>query len=569
MALPRFLATPAVLIACSLLAAGQTAPAPAPAGAAPASNNPGAVEPALRDGPAAIQTLETLQVAIANLREQLRIQRAVLKKSEIESERLAITGTLDNLATRVSQLERDFRAVATGIDLADFQSDAEQNFQWQQEVQALLQPLLSEMRQATSESREMEILRNIVRALEKRRALALRASSNVSELIGRSENPELTAALKQELATWKTYLAETQGQLEATRYQLAERVAANPSLFNRISRSFGNFFRSRGMNLVIAVGIFGGVILVSRRLHQLAQHRAARRTAGAGFSLRLLNLIFYGLVIAGAVFAALVSLYLANDWVLLTLAVIFLVAIAWGLKNTIPSMIEQIRTLLNLGSIREGERVIYQGLPWKVGALNIFTHLSNPSLEGASVRLPIRELKGMISRPWAPSELWFPCEKDDWVILADTTYGKVVQQNPDFVQVVQLGGIRKTYPTASFLAQAPQNLSHNFRVALTFGVDYRHQAGATGEIPALLEKEIHAGLISLLGPEAVLSLSVEFAAAASSALDYEIMADFCGELAPRYRFLRRRIQALALESCNRHGWVIPFTQLTVHQAAAS
>lgn len=575
MAPPRFLVAPLMLLACALVASAQATPAgaqPAPAvppaiSAAPAA--PTVADPTLRDAPAAMQTLETLQVAISNLREQLRIQRGLLKKAEIESERLAITGTIDDLATRVTQLERDFRAVATGIDLADFQSDAEQSFQWNQQIQELLQPLLSEMRQATSESREMEILRNIVSALERRRALALRASGNVADLLARSENPELTTSLKQELATWKTYLAETQGQLEATRYQLAERVAANPSVFNRISRSFAGFFRSRGMNLLIALGIFVGVIVVSRRIHQLAHRRSVRRTTEAGFSLRLLNLIFYGVVITGAIFAALVSLYLADDWVLLTLAVIFLVAIAWGLKNTIPSMVEQIRTLLNLGSIREGERVIYAGLPWKVGPLNLFTDLSNPSLEGATVRLPIRELKGMISRPWAPSELWFPCEKDDWVVLADGTYGKVIQQNPDFVQVIQLGGIRKTYPTESFLGQNPQNLSYNFRVALTFGIDYRHQAGATREIPQLLEKEIHAGLIALLGPDAVLSVAVEFAAAASSALEYEVMADFCGDVAPRYRFLRRSIQALAVECCNRHGWIIPFNQITVHQAAAS
>jgi small-conductance mechanosensitive channel len=569
MALPRFLATPFLLFACALLAAAQEAPTPAK----PAPSVPSAVptpsDPALRNAPAAMQTLETLQVAITNLREQLRIQRSLLKKTEVESEQLAVTRTIDDLATRLTQLERDFRAVATGIDLAEFQSGAEQSFQWNQQIQELLQPLLSEMRQATSESREMEILRNIVSALERRRALALRASANVTSLLERSENPALTHSLNLELATWQTYLAETQGQLEATRYQLAERVAANPSVFNRISSSFAGFFRSRGMNLLVALGIFVGVIVVSRRIHQLAHRRAARRTTESGFSLRLLNLIFYGVVIAGAIFAALVSLYLADDWVLLTLAVIFLVAIAWGLKNTIPSMIEQIRTLLNLGSIREGERVIYAGLPWKVGPLNIFTHLTNPSLEGAVIRLSIRELKEMISRPWAPSELWFPCEKDDWVVLADGTYGKVVQQNPDFVQVIQLGGIRRTYPTASFLGQTPQNLSHNFRVAIIFGLDYRHQADATREIPELLKKDILAGLVGQLSADAVLSLRVEFSAAASSSLDYEIMADFCGELAPRYRVLRRSIQALAVECCNRHSWIIPFNQVTVHQGAAS
>jgi hypothetical protein len=66
-----------------------------------------------------------------------------------------------------------------------------------------------------------------------------------------------------------------------------------------------------------------------------------------------------------------------------------------------------------------------------------------------------------------------------------------------------------------------------------------------------------------------LSLKIEFAAASSSSLDYEILADFGGEVASRYRYLGRLLQRLAVDSCNRHGWVIPFTQLTLHQAAAA
>lgn len=33
-------------------------------------------------------------------------------------------------------------------------------------------------------------------------------------------------------------------------------------------------------------------------------------------------------------------------------------------------------------------------------------------------------------------------------------------------------------------------------------------------------------------------------------------------------FIGRLLQRLAVDSCNRHGWVIPFTQITLHQATA-
>jgi small-conductance mechanosensitive channel len=540
-------------------------PAPVP----PTEQVAAALDPVLRNAPAALRTLETLQIAIGNLREQLDQQKRALAATEVESERYAIIRTIDDLALRLRQLEDDFRGVATGIDLADFQTAADQAFEWQHQLRELLRPLLAEMQQATADPREMEHLRSLVVELENRRTMARRAASNVADLIGRTDNTELADRLRAELATWETYLAESSGQLEAARYQLAERQRAHPSVFGRLSHALAKFFRSRGLNLLIAIVIFVGVIIIARRLHHLAGRRMrSRRIGDPGFSARLLNLIFYAFVVIAAVMAALTSLYMADDWVLLTLAIIFLIAIFWGLKNTIPTMIEQIRILLNLGSIRQDERVIYNGLPWKVGTLNFFTNFTNPALEGALLRLPIRELQDMVSRPCVPGELWFPTELEDWVILEDDTYGKVVQQNPDFVQLVQLGGVRKTYRTSEFLNKNPRNLSHNFRVASRFGIDYEHQKIATTQVPDILQQEIEQGLLAEFG-EQFLSLKVEFAAAASSSLDYEIIADFSGELGSRYRFINRLLQRLAVDSCNRHGWVIPFTQITLHQAAVA
>jgi len=568
----RFPVLLALVVACTgagRLLAQEEAPSASQAAPPPPSDQvAAALDPVLRNAPAALRTLETLQIAIGNLREQLDQQRRLLAATEVESERYAITRTIDDLAIRLRQLEDDFRGVATGIDLADFQTAADQALEWQQQLQELLRPLLAEMQQATADPREMEQLRGVVVELENRRTMARRAASNVADLIGRTDNPELAERLRTELATWEAYLAESSGQLEAARYQLAERRRVHPSVFSRLSHSFAKFFRSRGLNLVIAILIFVGVIIIARRLHQLAgRNIGTRRNGDPGFSVRLLNLIFYAFVVIAAVVAALTSLYMADDWVLLTLAVIFLIAIIWGLKNTIPSMIEQIRILLNLGSIRQEERVIYNGLPWKVGTLNFFTNFTNPALEGALLRLPIHELQGMVSRPCVPGELWFPTELEDWVILEDDTYGKVVQQNPDFVQLVQLGGARKTYRTTEFLNKNPKNLSHNFRVATSFGIDYDHQKIATTEIPAILQQEIGQSLLAEFGDQ-LLSLKVEFAAAASSSLDYEIIADFSGELGSRYRFINRLLQRFAVDSCNRHGWVIPFTQITLHQAAA-
>jgi hypothetical protein len=49
-------------------------------------------------------------------------------------------------------------------------------------------------------------------------------------------------------------------------------------------------------------------------------------------------------------------------------------------------------------------------------------------------------------------------------------------------------------------------------------------------------------------------------------LDFEIIADFSGKVAQYYNVLARAIQSIAVDACNKYGWVIPFTQLTLHTA---
>ncbi len=54
--------------------------------------------------------------------------------------------------------------------------------------------------------------------------------------------------------------------------------------------------------------------------------------------------------------------------------------------------------------------------------------------------------------------------------------------------------------------------------------------------------------------------------AGASSLDFEIIADFSGKVAQYYNVLARAIQSIAVDACNKYGWVIPFTQVTLHTA---
>jgi hypothetical protein len=273
------------------------------------------------------------------------------------------------------------------------------------------------------------------------------------------------------------------------------------------------------------------------------------------------------LTVASAIFGFLLVLYMYKDWVLLTLAILFLVGIAWTSKATLPRFIREVMLLLNIGAVREGERLVYNGIPWLVKTLNLSTSLVNPELAGGQLHLPLRDFHDLRSRPFKPDEPWFPTRVNDWVLASDGTLGKVVLQTPEIVRLVLLGGSQRTLPTADFLAQSPQVLSTGFRLEVTFGLDYQHQAMITNHIPAQLTAALHDALHAEGYDRDLVHLSVEFAEAGASSLELNVLADFSGDAAPRYRLLRRAIQRICVDACNARDWVIPFTQMTLHIAA--
>jgi hypothetical protein len=153
------------------------------------------------------------------------------------------------------------------------------------------------------------------------------------------------------------------------------------------------------------------------------------------------------------------------------------------------------------------------------------------------------------------------------IMLSDDTYGKVLSQTPELVRIKTLKGTVKSYQTADFLARVSDNHSAGFGMRVQVGVDYRHQAICLSEIPEILERRIRQGLKEEIDGKQITSLKVEFHSAGASSLDYWVLATFDGEVAARRRFLERFIQRMFVQACNENGWTIPFTQVTIHQAA--
>jgi len=511
-------------------------------------------------------TLEILIDATAKIKEEIESTGKLLKYQPKELQQQTIAD-LEVLKRKLAKTEADFSRISTGVDLDALESEKDEAFDWKNEVQDLLGPIIRELKNMTARPRQIEKLRGEVAYTEHLIRVYGKAILNIRDLEGKSPRGDLKKKLLALAAEWESKQKQAENQLTVVRYQLEEKSREKQSLIESTQNIVRSFFKSRGRNMVLAALAFILSFFLLRYGHRLIYryspiHQSGRR----GFLIRLGDVLYAIFSVVGATGALMVTLYASGDWVLLGVAIIFLLGVIWTAKQGLPKFWEQTKLLLNFGSVRENERLIYEGIPWRVASINFYCHLENPELNVGRIRIPLKALTDLSSRPVFEEEPWFPTRINDWILLSDGTFGKVVLQTPELVELILLGGDRKFYPTQTYLGLCPQNLSTGFRLNSVFGVDYAHQAIVTREIPQRLQAMLVAQLSAEGYADDIHKIQVQFKAAGSSSLDLEILADFSGKAAHHYQKLKRTLQRIAVDACNTYQWVIPFPQVTVHQA---
>jgi hypothetical protein len=513
-----------------------------------------------------ITTLRGIVQSIEALEDQLKQKDTAFKAAETEEQKTTIANEIMTLTTQLNARKRDFEAIAAGVDLDALEAKPKKTFNWQEEVQEIFGPIIEELKGLTARPRELQRLRNEVAYYEKRLPIVRDAIEQTQKRINQATAQKLKRMLGEVKKQWEEREKELNRQLSVVKYQLEEKEKAQRSLVKATQEVLKEFFKSRGRNLILALLAFIFVILSMRYLYRFIYKKAhLDRFGKRPFFLRLAEVIYHTVTVVGAIIALLLVLYVSGDWVLLGLALIFLFGIAWTAKQALPMFWEQIKILLNLGTVREGERVIYRDLPWQVRSLNLYTKLHNPALKGGLIRVPIRELLGIQSRPFYKDEPWFPTREGDLVMLADGGIGTVLMQTPEQVILDTLGGCYKTYATTAFLGLNPINYAiNNFGIFVTFGIDYQHQEIITREIPAQLKAFLEEELAKEeYGPD-LITLVVQFKEAGASSLDVLIFTSWPGKWASNYFAIGRALQRITVDACNTYGWVIPFNQITVH-----
>jgi uncharacterized protein (DUF486 family) len=499
----------------------------------------------------------TLQAQIKEIEGQLRSSPSDSEKKELQKELTVLHEEMDNL-------EANFVEIAAGIGFFAISTKQEKSFDLTAEMLSLMEPVIREMKHMTSEVRKKSDIREEITFYKTRIPKANDAIVNVSALIAEAEDKALKEYLQDILDDWMRHLANMESQLQALELQLSRIENAETSFTDASQSYLKSFFQKRGLYLTQALLVVFVILVLSRLSHTLMKRLVpGYRMEHRRFNIRLLDLMHRMITITLTIIGPMVVFYVAEDWVLFSLGILLLLGAAWTLRTAIPRYWQQIRIYLNIGSVREGERIFLEGLPWRVKKIDIFTQLDNPDA-GISQRIAIENLVDLKSRPTQGGEPWFPCRKDDWVLLSDGVRGKVVGISHELVELVERGGARKTYLTQDFLGQSPRNLSVNFRLKETIGVSYDLQSISTTSMLQILKDHLLKNIEAEgYGPD-LLQLNVEFQSANTSSLDLVVLADFKGVQAPLYNRLRRAIQRWCVDACTENGWEIPFTQLTLH-----
>lgn len=546
---------------CLFLASSISAQPGQPAVADPGAD---AAEPRTRLVAGTVDTLSSF----------VDLRNAMLKDIKDVNEKIGASHSdaeKENLKLQVNKLESDLHAVtqnfeniSAGTDITILRETASEEFNFQKELFALLKPALDEIKEMTSHVRQKSDLKDKIANYEESLPVIEQAIANVERLLSISDDKAVTQALKVTLDKWQRQKTFMQNEAQAAQLQLQELISTEVSLTQASQSYLKTFFQQRGLFLTIALAVVIGFLLLSHWTH-LAMLRFVPgfKKLHRSFRIRLTELIHRIVTFFLVIIGPMVVFYVAEDWVLFSLSILLLLGAAWTLRQALPRYLHQIQMFLNIGSVREGERIQLDGLPWQVRQINVFCTLVNPVAE-LTQRVPIADLVDLKSRPAKRDEPWFPCRKGDWVLLGDGIRGKVAGISPELVQLVEEGGTRTTYQASDFLAKTPRNLTTNFRIRETLGISYELQKDSTTSIPETLQGYIQQRAQQEGYGEGMLNLRVEFELASNSSLDIAVIADFDGELADVYNRLRRSIQRWCVDACTEYAWEIPFPQMTLH-----
>ncbi len=491
-----------------------------------------------------------------------------------EQDRADLRRKADELTAEIGELRRTLESIATGgVDssLFDVSIEEEPEGDWREDVALIAEPIIASLKEITEKPRRIKELNDVIAARDEELKVANEALAGLAPELEAVSDPALESVLRQLASRWQKRADDATAAIDIAHFQIAN-LRGDKTIWQTTWIAIKEFAGGRGLTLMMVAFAALSVLYATR--FALSGYRRTLRDRTAPESRTRYRLAEYsmhaltGVLMLVAIF---IVIYQRGDVLLLGLMILLFVGLALGARHLLPRYVSEARLLLNIGPMREGERLIFRDIPWRVESINMYTILRNPELNG-ELRIPLSTLNGMASRPIG-DDPWFPSSQGDVVLIDNdpSQLAEVLDQNPDTVTLRERGGQTRVMRSADFYQSAMTNLTRHgsFGVECSFDIDYDQQAQAVDDVPQALSAAMRDALEHSELAASVMDVAVELEVAGDSAIEYWLFVTMDSRAAKSYRRIERLMQSACVSACTRNGWTIPFPHLSLVQKSGS
>ncbi|MBE9562490.1 MAG: hypothetical protein IMF12_06470, partial [Proteobacteria bacterium] len=503
-----------------------------------------------------LDAAESILKSMKKISDNIDVVELELKKSETREQKAIIATNLQKLVENKNLFKQDFTLNVTGIDVTTLEEKKDDKIDWEKELKKIFSPVIINLKNFTEPTRKIELLHTNIAIYEQQLPKMEKAVEQINILLLESQNSEVKKKLLLEKDFWVQREKELNTKFEVAKQQLLELESHKITTSEAFDVLAETIFSEQGKNILVAILVF---FLTFAALHLLRRFvlliNPFNYIPKFKFVANLVDVILYILTFVISILTLMVTLYMLGSMLALAIVAIVLVSMLWTLRNTLPHFIEQIKLLLGYGPVRQGELVIHDGIPWLVESIGIFSYLKNSLLTGGTLRLPIKDLIDMRSRPYSKDETWFPCEEGDSVLINHKGWRKVIQITPQRIKF-EWYGMEETMPTSQFLSQKIFNLSNTpFWVGCNLYISYEHRFELFNKIKKL---EVFVGeefKKTALG-KYLITPWVDYLEMIDTSLGIMVWVQLTVEGAEQYDDVKLNLNKICFMAANKYGWEI-------------
>ena len=335
---------------------------------------------AVEDLDSTILTLRTLASLKLELQADIEKLNLRLQETESNSRKKDLLAQLERLEQDLKTTSQNIQQIAAGADISSLRSKEQPAFNFQEELFSLLEPAMKEMKDMTSHVRQKTQQRDRLAYYSSKLPTTERAITNIESLLTQTQDATLTITLQSMLEAWLKQRTFLKSEIQSANLQLNKLEKAETSLAESSQGFLKSFFQKRGLYLGRAILVILAILLLSRLLYRaMERYIPGYQRERRSFRVRLLDLFHRGLTGLLLIIGPMIVFYIAEDWLLFSLGILLLLGMALTLRHALPRYWHLGQLFLDVGTVREGERVEMNGLPWLVQRINLYMLLVNPT----------------------------------------------------------------------------------------------------------------------------------------------------------------------------------------------